>query len=191
LGNSAKNVLAGLEGNDYLFGDDGNDRLEGGAGNDRLDGWNGNDTLNGGDGNDELLGYFGNDILNGGAGQDTLWGEDGNDRFDFNAVSDSPAGANRDIIEDFVGGGIFGFPGDKIDLHDIDANSTASNNQDFTYIGSNSFTFNLFTGGYVPGQVRYDSGTGILQANTDTDFSPEFEIKLDGSPSLFATDLIL
>ncbi len=187
-GNGANNVLAGLGGNDTIFGGDGNDRLEGGAGNDTLDGWTGNDTINGGDGNDTLLGYDGKDILTGGAGKDTFWGEGGNDTFDFNSISDSPTGAGRDIIEDFTGGGIIGLPGDKIDLTGIDANNTTDGNQAFTYIGNNPFSGFFFAN---PGELRYDTVTGILQGNIDFDFAPEFEIQLDNHASLFATDLLL
>lgn len=202
IGNSARNVLAGLGGNDFLDGragndlleggggndtlqgGDGNDTLNGGIGNDHLDGWNGTDTLNGGAGNDTLLGFFGNDTLNGGDGKDTLWGESGNDGFDFNSVSDSPAGAGRDIIKDFSGAGILF--GDVIDLRDIDANSFAAGNQAFTYIGSSSFGGFLFA---TPGQLRYSGG--VLQGNTDFDFAPEFEIELTGAPSLFVNSSIL
>ncbi|HMS82977.1 MAG TPA: calcium-binding protein [Nitrospira sp.] len=207
IGNGSANVLVGLEGNDFLNGRGGNDRLEGGTGDDflnggdgndtlnggdgidTLDGWNGHDTLNGGAGNDTLLGYYGNDTLTGGAGKDTLWGESGNDKFVYTSVSDSPAFGGRDVIQDFAGNGAFA--GDQIDVHAIDANGTLSGNQDFTYIGSNPFTFNFFSGTYIPGQLRYDSGTGILQGNTDFDGAPEFEVQLDNHASVFFTDLIL
>ncbi|TKB89761.1 MAG: calcium-binding protein, partial [Nitrospira sp.] len=49
----------------------------------------------GGAGNDTLLGGFGNDTLTGGTGKDELTGGDGADRFDYNAVSESPAGTGR------------------------------------------------------------------------------------------------
>ncbi|MBC6434239.1 calcium-binding protein, partial [Nostoc sp. HG1] len=139
----------------------------------------GNDVLNGNAGNDVLNGNAGNDILIGGAGTDSLTGGAGNDIFDFNSVSDSPAGSSRDVITDFVGNGIF--TGDQIDLSTIDANFTVGGNQAFTFIGSGAFT--------AASQVRYSGG--ILQANTDGDLSAEFEIGLTGAPQLVANDIIL
>ncbi len=63
--------IAGLEGDDWLFGGSGNDRLEGGRGNDFLDGGAGDDVLIGGEGNDTLVGGGGSDRLEGGPGNDT------------------------------------------------------------------------------------------------------------------------
>lgn len=144
-----------------------------------------NNNLTGNNANNVLSGLDGNDVLTGGSGRDQLSGGLGNDRFDFNAVSDSPAGADRDIIQDFRGN--FNFEGDRIDLRDIDANSLLAGNQAFSWIGSNSFT--------AAGQLRYSSISGILQGNTDADATPEFEIQLIGGPVLtvnsVVTDILL
>ncbi len=135
-GNSTNNVLSGLGGNDVLSGLAGNDILSGGTGNDRL---------------------------TGGSGRDILTGGLGNDRFDYNAVSDSPAGAGRDAIVGFHGEGTL--QGDQIDLRDI-------------YPGT------LIWGGlWTAGHVRYVGG--VVQVNTDSDTAAEFEIQLVGAPALF------
>jgi len=178
-GRGGSDILNGGAGSDILNGGAGSDTLNGNAGNDVLNGNAGNDLLNGNAGNDLLNGNAGNDILIGGAGTDSLTGGAGNDIFDFNSVSDSPAGSSRDAIADFVGNGIF--TGDQIDLSTIDANSTLGGNQAFTFIGSGAFT--------AASQVRYSGG--ILQANTDRDLSAEFEIGLTGAPQLVANDIIL
>ncbi|MEH1907180.1 calcium-binding protein [Nostoc sp.] len=178
-GNAGDDILNGGGGSDILNGNAGSDVLNGNAGSDILNGNAGSDVLNGNAGSDELNGGVGSDILTGGAGTDSLTGGLGNDVFDFNSVSDSPAGSSRDVITDFVGNGIFA--GDQIDLSTIDANSTVGGNQTFSYIGTGAFS--------APAQVRYSGG--ILQANTDGDLSAEFEIGLTGSPSLVARDITL
>lgn len=50
LGNTAANVLLGLDGDDKLFGRAGADRIEGGYGADWLDGGSGDDQMSGGEG---------------------------------------------------------------------------------------------------------------------------------------------
>ncbi|MEH2124353.1 calcium-binding protein [Nostoc sp.] len=175
-GGAGNDVIFGGAYEDILVGDDfsggvgGNDYLAGFYGNDALFGLGGNDTLDGGAGLDKLVGDVGTDSLIGGAG---------NDVFLFFSVSDSQPGLSRDIIKDFVGNG--NLPGDIIDISNIDANSTIKGDQAFTYIGSRAFT--------APGQIRYSGG--ILQGNTDTNLAANFEIKLEGSPLLVASDIIV
>lgn len=126
-GNSGKDTFSAGKKNDTLKGRQGNDNFEGGRGNDTLYGDDGNDTLRGekgndklygGKGNDNLFGSAGNDILTGDAGRDNSHGGAGADRFDFNKVTDSPAGSGRDTIHDFSQS-----QGDRIDLRDIDADT--------------------------------------------------------------------
>ncbi len=136
---------------------------------------------NGGAGADTLDGGNNNDVLTGGSGRDRLTGGGGQDRFDYNAVTDSPAGGGRDVITDFTGI-------DWIDLRDIDANALLPGNQNFNIIAAElSFT--------AAGQLRYDRAAGILQGNTDADAAAEFEIQLLGSPALDVdgadTDILL
>jgi Ca2+-binding RTX toxin-like protein len=142
-----------------------------------------NNVLSGLDGNDQLDGGNGNDTLYGGAGADALIGGVGADTFKYKSVSNSPAGAGRDVIIDFQGNS--DEIGDKISLSAIDANTLVSGNQAFTYIGSAAFT--------AAGQLRYAGG--ILSGSTDADTASEFQIHLLGGPALVVggagTDVIL
>ncbi|MHC5740477.1 M10 family metallopeptidase C-terminal domain-containing protein [Nostoc sp.] len=167
VGGAYKDILIG---DDFSGGVGGNDTLDGGNGDDALYGLGGNDTLDGGAGPDKLIGDVGTDQLIGGAG---------NDIFLFYSVSDSQPGLSRDIIKDFVGNG--NLPGHIIDISNIDANSTIKGDQAFTYIGTRAFT--------AAGQIRYSGG--ILQGNTDSNLAANFEIKLEGSPLLVASDIIV
>ncbi|MEH2244002.1 calcium-binding protein [Nostoc sp.] len=167
--------INGGAGNDFLSGSINGDVLAG----DDPDGVAGNDVLVGLDGDDALFGFGGNDTLIGGTGTDTLYGGDGNDVFRFDSVSDSQPGLSRDIIKDFVGNG--NLTGDRIDLSRIDANTTIKGDQAFTYIGTRAFT--------AAGQIRYSKD--ILQGNTDSNLSANFEIQLEGSPLLVASDIIV
>ncbi|MBN3896258.1 MAG: hypothetical protein HWQ41_13630 [Nostoc sp. NOS(2021)] len=176
---NGNNTINGGSGNDVLVGSSGNDTLFGGLGDDTLIGGSGNDSLIGGSGNDSLIGGSGNDTLVGGAGTDILTGGPGNNNFEFNLISESPAGFSRDVITDFVGNG--SLPGDRIDLYSIDANSILAGNQAFTFIGAAAFS--------APGQIRYSGG--ILQGNTDANLSADFEIQLVGAPQLVVSDIIL
>jgi Ca2+-binding RTX toxin-like protein len=163
-GNTLANTLVGNSGANLLNGGDGNDYIAGGAGN---------DTLTGG---------VGNDILIGGAGRDTLNGGAGNDVFDFNFVSDSPAGpALRDSI---VGG--FSHGSDLIDLATIDANTLAAGNQAFSFIGSAAFSG-------VAGQLRYTnySGNVIIDADVNGDSTADMQILVAGTAFMAGTDFIL
>ncbi|MBD2528356.1 hypothetical protein H6G97_01800 [Nostoc flagelliforme FACHB-838] len=142
-------------------------------------GTNANDSIVGDDQNNQLSGGNGNDTINGGNGTDRLTGGLGNDIFDFNSVFESQPGASRDVITDFLGNG--NLAGDQIDLSTIDANPFLANDQAFTFIGTAAFS--------AVGQIRYSGG--ILQANTNFDFSPELEIQLVGAPGLVASDIIV
>ncbi|MCY1221844.1 RTX calcium-binding nonapeptide repeat (4 copies) [compost metagenome] len=131
----------------------------GGADNEAIQGSAGNDTLNGGGGNDTLTG---------GLGKDTLIGGDGNDVYDFNAVAESPAGANRDVVSGFMSGA------DTLDLSGIDAISGNANADDaFSYLGDAAFT-------NLAGQLRFDVATQTLQADIDGNGGADFEVQLAG-----------
>ncbi len=147
---------------------------------DDLIGNGGNNVLFGSGGNDFLIGGGGNDTLNGGSGADSLTSGSGINTFVYRAVSDSESGGgDRDTIEDFFSSS------DDIDLRGIDADSTVSGNQAFAYIDDLPFL------SFLPGELRYDNVTGILQGNTDNDAAAEFEVLLAGAPSLFVSDLLL
>ena len=93
-GDGGANILAGLEGDDRLYGgpqggDDtllggaGNDHLYGGLGMDILLGGPGTDLLRGGPDTDTLDGGTGDDLLDGGPGADVLSGSAGLDTADY------------------------------------------------------------------------------------------------------------
>jgi len=136
-GNDLNNIITGSASNNSLYGYDGADTLNAGDGNDNLSGGAGNDTLKGELGNDSLNGGDGNDLLDGGLGQDSLTGGLGADKFDFNAVTESPAGGAYDTIVDFKWS-----EGDKVDLSTIDANLLIIGNQAF---GLGQLTYNGLT----------------------------------------------
>ena len=154
-----------------IFGVAGNDTLIGGTGNDLMYGGTGNDLLDGGDGNDILIGRAGGDTLTGGFGDDI---------FRFTSENDSGiAAGTMDQILDFTHGS------DKIDLSGIDVNVTLAGIQAFSHVilaGTDSFT--------APGQLQFDSSTGILYGNTDSDATPEFAIQLLGVSTLVESDFV-
>jgi VCBS repeat-containing protein len=180
LGGSGKDRLDGGSGQDKLYGNSGNDTLSGGAGNDSLWGGSGQDRLDGGAGNDSLKGEAGNDRITGGLGRDKLWGGSGKDVFDFNSVKESKVGSQRDIIYDFKSGQ------DRIDLHDIDANTRLKGNQKFAWTGSeapflspkdgSAFLKAGFTG--KAGELRYENG--LLMGDVNGDGRADFQIRIVG-----------
>ena len=198
IGNANGNFLAGGAGDDTVFGADGNDLLRGDADNDRLYGEDGddnlrgglgNDTLSGGDGDDKLGGDVGNDVLVGGAGDDLIHGAAGRDAlnggadadvFLFRFVADSgPGAAMRDSI--------FGFEAglDQIDLRQIDANSVATGNQAFSFIGAAAF-------GNVAGQLRLIVGVNsFLLGDVNGDGVADFELALIANTTISVNDILL
>ncbi len=170
--------LEGGAGNDALYGDDGANLLLGGAGNDALDGGGAADDLRGGAGNDTLLGGAGADVLLGGAGADRLVGGDGADRFVFSAAGDSTiALTGRDTIVGFSRAG-----GDKIDLHEIDANARLAGDQAMTYIGSTTFYGRA-------GQLRF--ANGILEGDLNGDRRADFAVSVEGMSAMLGSDFLL
>jgi serralysin len=169
-------TLISIEG---IVGTDLKDNLIGSGKADTLSGRGGNDTLDGAGGNDVLLGGAGNDVISGGAGSDTLTGGVGADTFLYLSASHSPPEALlRDTITDFK-------PGiDKIDVSGIDANSKLAGDQDFAFINNQAFS--------AAGQVRaIASGGTLLQFETTGDGVADFEIRLDDTLTLKATDFFL
>ena len=142
-----------------------------------LTGNTGANVLTGLGGNDTILGGSGNDTLVGGIGKDTMTGGAGADKFDFNLVTESVRGANRDTIVDFVRA-----QRDKIDLSTIDADTDGTaGNQAFAFIGTGAFTG-------VDGQLRCSAG--IIQGDVNGDKVADFEIKVNLA-TLVAGDFIL
>jgi serralysin len=117
-----------------------------------------------------LAGGDGNDVLDGGAGADILIGGAGADTFVFAKDMITPASlaTSTDAIKDFSAAA-----GDMIDLSAIDAISSTSANEAFTWIGSQSFH-------KVAGELRFTtvSSGGLLQGDINGDGVADFAIKL-------------
>ena len=140
--------------------------------------------LSGLSGDDTISAGAGNDIIIGGAGKDTMTDGSGSDDYDFNAVSESAVGVNRDICTDFT----HNF--DDIDLSTIDADLVAAGNQAFTFIGNVAFTGTV-------GEVRFfTSGADIIvqvELHNDGNVAADMEIMLIGAAAvgINASDFIL
>jgi Ca2+-binding RTX toxin-like protein len=214
-GNGGADTLSGGDGTDVLRGGAGADHLDGGAGFDvamysensaavtvnlaagtglggtaqgdvltsieAVYGGNGNDILTGNAAANTLVGNAGNDTLTGGGGRDDLAGGAGADRFVFTALGDSPANANADRITDFSHA-----QGDKIDLHSIDANTTAAGDQAFQFIGTAAFSHHA-------GELHESiSGSNtVVAADVNGDGVADFNVVLSGNITLVAGDFVL
>jgi Ca2+-binding RTX toxin-like protein len=147
--------------------------------NNRIVGNAGNNSISGLDGNDTLLGEAGNDRLTGGFGADSLTGGAGNDVFVYARTTDSANSTSlRDVIADFVRGQ------DKIDLSAIDARTSTSFNDAFTFLSSAPVSSLQANG------ALWFTG-GILYGSVDSSIAPEFSIQLTGMNALSASDFIL
>lgn len=178
-GGTGQDTLRGDAGNDLVMGNEGDDTLKGSSGIDTLYGGDGDDILWGDSSHDRLYGDEGEDVLIGGTGRDTMVGGADADMFVFRGVTDSNAGANRDIISLFEAGL------DKIDLSLIDANTVQNGNQSFVFLGTGVFT-------NVAGQLRVLSGANsILQADVNGDGVADFELQLTGIATISVNDILI
>ncbi|MCJ8053196.1 hypothetical protein GB928_015145 [Shinella curvata] len=155
-----------------------------GTGNDARNIMRGNDganTLNGKGGNDLISAGAGLDKVYGGMGADDLYGGSGKDIFVFKSIKESTVAASgQDTIYDFV-------RGDRIDLSAIDANTTVTNNQAFTFIANEGG----FTG--KAGQLIYDrqASDTYIYGDVNGDKTADFKIHLDDAVTLLKGDFIL
>ncbi|WP_321446535.1 polysaccharide lyase family 7 protein [uncultured Cohaesibacter sp.] len=200
LGEDGNDTIYGDGGNDKLYGEDGDDILHGGSGNDRINagkgddtlyggtgkddlrGGQGNDTLYGGDGNDKLFGHSGDDVLVGREGADTLIGSSGADKFVLESVDDSTVDlSGRDFFKDFDI-----TEGDIVDLSAIDANSTISGDQAFSFIGENAFSGEA-------GELRTEVNGSIqtILGDVDGDGDADFAVDIRTSDHLLSGDFSL
>jgi Ca2+-binding RTX toxin-like protein len=113
--------IAGMEGDDTIYGSSANETIDGGIGADSLYGMAGNDVLFGGSGADYMDGGAGADTMNGEDGADTLRGGDGVDQLVFSGDLDS-----LDRVEDLVAADflhLIGY-GSAMSYAKVDFNST-------------------------------------------------------------------
>lgn len=137
--------------------------------------------IEGGSGKNTLNGAAGNDILTGGKGADRLIGGTGLDDFDYNALKDSGlTTATRDVIQGFERGL------DDIDLSSLDARTTQSGNQAFTYIGFQAFHSRA-------GELHLkDAGANLLiEGDVNGDGRADFQIAVLGLASMGKVDFLL
>ncbi|WOH48860.1 calcium-binding protein [Bradyrhizobium sp. sBnM-33] len=141
-----------------------------------LTGTTGNDILHGNSATNTILGGVGADVIAGGGGKDLMTGGAGLDRMVLSTLSDSgTAFAWRDVINTFA-------HGDKIDFSALDANSTVTGNQGFSFVSA-------FTG--VAGQLQWDltniSPTGVkgylVQGDINGDAAADFSLQIYTAPT--------
>ncbi len=175
-GNSMDNRLIGANHDDNLNGNDGDDRLYGKNGADTLNGGAGNDRLYGGGGFDTLFGGSGNDLFIDDEGEDRMTGGTGADRFIFYTDSNVLA---RDTITDFSHA-----ENDRIDLRNIDADTTTAGDQAFSYIGTSAFNS-------TAGEIRFNSAFHKLELDFNGDGILDRTIYLDGASTPMVSDFLL
>lgn len=124
----------------------------------------------------------GANLFRGRGGRDLHTGGGGADVFDYDALSDSRAGASRDRIADFA------HLADRIDLSTIDARAaTAGVNDAFTFLATEGAGF------AAAGQVRWyhAGGNTFVEASNDADPAAELQIQLAGLKILSGADFVL
>lgn len=169
-GGEGGDLLYGGTDNDMLTGEAGTDLLDGGAGQDNLTGGNDNDSLFGRTEDDTLFGGGGDDRLQGGTGRDRLTGGKGSDTFVFATAEDAGLSLLRDTITDFTS------REDHLNLSRIASGQV--------FISTAGFS-------NTAGEIRYDATRGIVAGDLDGDRIADWQITLQGAPTLIAGDLIL
>jgi Ca2+-binding RTX toxin-like protein len=169
-------LLTSSEGGRGYAGDAEGDTLisiENVVGSSKADTLWGNDdanVLDGRSGNDELKGAGGADTLVGGLGADNVTGGAGADVFVWTKIAETGLTTSTiDFVEDFDFS-----EGDKIDLSQIDANTTVSGDQEFTFVGAADFS--------APGQIKYfnDGTDTFISLNTDSNPLDDAAIRVSG-----------
>jgi Ca2+-binding RTX toxin-like protein len=138
-------------------------------------------VLTGSSQGDKIFGNSGADVLTGGRGKDLLTGGGDNDTFRFVRAGDSLK-ANPDVIEDFSHG-----QGDRIDLHKIDANTKATGNQAFHFIGVQNFH-------HKAGELHVtnpSTNVFLVEGDVNGDGKADFQIEVHGITTRVKGDFIL
>lgn len=184
-GTIGADTIRGLGGDDVLSGQDGSDSILGGAGADVVDAGSGNDTIQGEDGADKLMGGAGADSLSGGAGADQIESGAGADTMSGGAGADSFSFRDGDVDGDYI----LDFTradGDRINLGNVDANTTVTGNNSFAFIGTSAFHNKA-------GELRFEVANGHTSVYGDVngDGIADFKLVLPGAGTLQSSDFIL
>jgi serralysin len=181
FGGDGADTLQGDGGNDRIYGNADADFVNGGAGDDNLFGGLGDDSVHGGNGADILNGQTGDDLIVGGPGNDLLSGGTGADRFLFNPGHLGGGLSATDRIKDFSSA-----QGDKIDLHNLDADTNSGGDQAFSWIGGAAFSG-------TAGELRFAfaGNTTTVTGDTDGDGAADFALWLTGQVALTEGDFVL
>lgn len=161
-------LAGGADADDHYGSISGFERAIGSAFDDRLYGTAGANRLSGG----------GDDFLEGGLGRDELIGGAGADRLRISSAAESgKTAATRDVVRDFHRA-----EGDHLDLSQLDASTSASGDQDPTFIGQKAFT--------AEGQVRFffEGDHTVVEVNTVGASGADLQIELAGRVQLAAGD---
>jgi Ca2+-binding RTX toxin-like protein len=137
-----------------------------------LDGGSSSQWIHGNDANNVITGHTGHDRLFGGAGADT---------FVFLKGDTSSTRSTADTIYDFSHA-----EGDKVDFSHRDANSLLAGDQEFTFIGNQSFH-------KVAGELHYvQSGNDTyVEGDTNGNGKADFIVHLDDPVTLTQSDFAL
>ena len=161
---TSDDIITGTSVDDVITPRAGMDIIDGGDGNDTLYGQEDDDTISGSDGDDKIIGGTGRDVLNGGNGADG---------FDYYDITESEAGTQRDIIEDFTSG--------EDQLTFVNMSTPV-----FSYIGEDPFT----AIGDTEARIRLinQSNITIVEIDVDGDGTRDMQIELTGLVTLTADD---
>jgi serralysin len=170
-------ILANLTSIENATGSDFNDILTGNSASNVLKGGAGNDVINGRGGNDTIWSGLGADTLTGGNGQDNFVFTDYRDS-GITFIPLSGGGFNAvnhgiDTIQDFVTGV------DKIDLSQIDADTTHSGNQAFHIVDQltgHAGELRVFLGTDVDTQNPVNEGWFFLEGDVNGDGIGDFQL---------------
>jgi Ca2+-binding RTX toxin-like protein len=141
-------------------------------------GGEGSDKLYAGNEANELHGDAGKDKMFGGGGADKLYGGADADTFIFQKTAESSLKVFDTIFDfDHI---------DTIDLAGIDASTSKSGNQVFSYLGTSAYSHHA-------GELRYtkSGGNTYVHGDTNGDGIDDFSIKLVGTITMEKGDFLL
>ena len=161
IGGSELNDL-GYDGSvTFIAGVSGNDIIYGNAGKDIIDADGGNDQIFGGQGDDQLVGGAGNDYLDGGDGGDLMVGGEGDDVYVIDSVNDL-TGETENAGNDTI-------------LTTLSSYILRVNTEDLVYTGGGDFSGtgnlldNSITGGTGDDTLRGMRGSDVLDGGAGND----------------------